>query len=111
SVPPQGGRKHPQQEFLQVDTTNILFVCGGAFNGLEKIISARGRSASIGFGANVMAPEDRGTGEIFREVEPEDLLKYGLIPEFVGRLPRRHARGSGRAVPEAHSHPAQERAG
>src|SRR3982074_1686804 len=87
SVPPQGGRKHPQQEFLQVDTTNILFVCGGAFNGLEKIISARGRSSSIGFGAQVTAPEDRGTGEIFREVEPEDLLKYGLIPEFVGRLP------------------------
>src|SRR5216110_4119837 len=87
SVPPQGGRKHPQQEFLQVDTTDILFVCGGAFNGLEKIISARGRSASIGFSAKVIAPEDRGTGEIFREVEPEDLLKYGLIPEFVGRLP------------------------
>src|SRR5947208_2187201 len=87
SVPPQGGRKHPQQEFLQVDTTNILFVCGGAFGGLEKIISARGRSASIGFGAKVIAPEDRRTGEIFREVEPEDLLKYGLIPEFVGRLP------------------------
>ena len=70
-----------------VDTTNILFVCGGAFGGLEKIISARGRSASIGFGARVIAPEDRRTGEIFREVEPEDLLKYGLIPEFVGRLP------------------------
>ena len=87
SVPPQGGRKHPQQEFLQVDTTNILFVCGGAFNGLEKIISARGRSSSIGFGANVITPEDRGTGEILREVEPADLLKYGLIPEFVGRLP------------------------
>ena len=87
SVPPQGGRKHPQQEFLQVNTTNILFVCGGAFTGLEKIISARGRSASIGFGANVIAPEDRGIGEIFREVAPEDLLKYGLIPEFVGRLP------------------------
>src|SRR5207253_2499544 len=87
SVPPQGGRKHPQQEFLQVDTTNILFVCGGAFGGLEKIISARGRSTSIGFGAKVIAPEDRRTGEIFREVEPEDLLKYGLIPEFVGRLP------------------------
>jgi ATP-dependent Clp protease ATP-binding subunit ClpX len=87
SVPPQGGRKHPQQEFLQVDTTNILFVCGGAFTGLEKIISARGRSASIGFGAKVIAPEDRGIGEIFREVAPEDLLKYGLIPEFVGRLP------------------------
>ena len=87
SVPPQGGRKHPQQEFLQVDTTNILFVCGGAFSGLEKIISARGRSTSIGFSAKVIAPEDRKQGEIFREVEPEDLLKYGLIPEFVGRLP------------------------
>src|SRR6266700_668168 len=87
SVPPQGGRKHPQQDFLQVDTTNILFICGGAFVGLEKIISARSRSSSIGFGAQVIAPEDRGTGEIFREVVPEDLLKYGLIPEFVGRLP------------------------
>src|SRR5213082_1903269 len=87
SVPPQGGRKHPQQEFLQVDTTNILFVCGGAFAGLEKIISARGRATSIGFRAPVMAPEDRKAGEIFRDVEPEDLLKYGLIPEFVGRLP------------------------
>jgi len=87
SVPPQGGRKHPQQDFLQVDTTNILFVCGGAFTGLEKIISARSRSSSIGFGAQVIAQEDRGTGEIFREVAPEDLLKHGLIPEFVGRLP------------------------
>src|SRR2546427_6883177 len=87
SVPPLGGRKHPQQEFLQVDTTDILFVCGGAFSGLEKIISARGRAASIGFGAKVAGPDDRKTGEIFREVEPEDLLKYGLIPEFVGRLP------------------------
>ena len=87
SVPPQGGRKHPQQEFLQVDTTNILFICGGAFSGLEKIISARGKSTSIGFGAKVSAPEDRRAGEIFRQVEPEDLLKYGLIPEFVGRLP------------------------
>src|SRR5882724_2300075 len=87
SVPPQGGRKHPQQEFLQVDTTDILFICGGAFSGLEKIISARGRSTSIGFAAQVLAPEDRRTGEIFRHVEPEDLLKYGLIPEFVGRLP------------------------
>src|SRR5213596_1533532 len=87
SVPPQRGRKHPQQAFLQVDTTDILFVCGGAFNGLEKIISAHGRSASIGFSAKVLAPEDRKAGEIFREVEPEDLLKYGLIPEFVGRLP------------------------
>jgi ATP-dependent Clp protease ATP-binding subunit ClpX len=87
SVPPQGGRKHPHQEFLQVDTTDILFVCGGAFTGLEKIISARSRSSSIGFGAQVMVPEDRGTGKIFRDVAPEDLLKYGLIPEFVGRLP------------------------
>ena len=87
SVPPQGGRKHPQQEFLQVNTTSILFVCGSAFTGLEKIISARSRPGSIGFGAKVMAPEDRKQGEIFRDVEPEDLLKYGLIPEFVGRLP------------------------
>jgi ATP-dependent Clp protease ATP-binding subunit ClpX len=87
SVPPQGGRKHPQQEFLQVDTTNILFICGGAFSGLEKIIAARGRGTSIGFGADVRAPEDRQTGELLREVEPEDLLKFGLIPEFVGRLP------------------------
>ena len=87
SVPPQGGRKHPQQEFLQVDTTNILFICGGAFSGLEKIISARGKTASIGFGADVSAPEDRKTGEVLQEVEPEDLLKFGLIPEFVGRLP------------------------
>jgi ATP-dependent Clp protease ATP-binding subunit ClpX len=87
SVPPYGGRKHPHQEFLQVDTTDILFICGGAFSGLETIISARGRAASIGFGAKVAGPDDRKTGEIFREVEPEDLLKYGLIPEFVGRLP------------------------
>jgi ATP-dependent Clp protease ATP-binding subunit ClpX len=87
SVPPQGGRKHPQQEFLQVDTTNILFICGGAFSGLEKIISSRGKGTSIGFGASVEAPDDRRTGEIFRAVEPEDLLKFGLIPEFVGRLP------------------------
>ena len=87
SVPPQGGRKHPQQEFLQVDTTNILFICGGAFSGLEKIISDRGRKTSIGFSARVASPEDRKTGEVFRDVEPEDLLKFGLIPEFVGRLP------------------------
>ena len=87
SVPPQGGRKHPQQEFLQVDTTNILFICGGAFAGLDKIISSRGKGTSIGFGATVKAPDDRRTGAIFREVEPEDLLKFGLIPEFVGRLP------------------------
>jgi len=87
SVPPQGGRKHTQQEFLQVDTTNILFICGGAFSGLEKIISNRSRGSSIGFGADVRAPDDRRTGEVLREVEPEDLLKFGLIPEFVGRLP------------------------
>jgi ATP-dependent Clp protease ATP-binding subunit ClpX len=87
SVPPQGGRKHPQQEFLQVDTTNILFICGGAFAGLEKIIGARGKGTSIGFGADVRGPDERSTGEILREVEPEDLLKFGLIPEFVGRLP------------------------
>jgi ATP-dependent Clp protease ATP-binding subunit ClpX len=87
SVPPQGGRKHPQQEFLQVDTTNILFICGGAFAGLEKIISARGKGSSIGFGADVRSPDERKTGEVLKEVEPEDLLKFGLIPEFVGRLP------------------------
>ena len=87
SVPPQGGRKHPQQEFLQVDTTNILFICGGAFAGLERIIAARGRPRSMGFGAEVSGPDDRKTGELLREVEPDDLLKFGLIPEFVGRLP------------------------
>ena len=87
SVPPQGGRKHPQQEFLQVDTTNILFICGGAFSGLEKIITRRGQGSAIGFGADVRQPEDRQTGEILRGVEPEDLLRFGLIPEFVGRLP------------------------
>jgi ATP-dependent Clp protease ATP-binding subunit ClpX len=87
SVPPQGGRKHPQQEFLQVDTTNILFICGGAFAGLDKIISARTKGTSMGFGADVRAPEDRRMGEVLREIEPEDLLKFGLIPEFVGRLP------------------------
>jgi len=87
SVPPQGGRKHPQQEFLQVDTTNILFICGGAFAGLEKIIAQRQRGSSIGFGADVRGPEERQTGEVLRDVEPEDLLKFGLIPEFIGRLP------------------------
>lgn len=87
SVPPQGGRKHPQQEFLQVDTTNILFVCGGAFAGLEKIISSRGRKTSIGFGANIKAAEDRTLGEIYQTMESEDLIKFGLIPEFIGRLP------------------------
>ena len=87
SVPPQGGRKHPQQEFLQVDTTNILFICGGAFAGLEKIISRRGKGSSIGFSARVTGPDERRTGDILRGVEPEDLLKFGLIPEFIGRLP------------------------
>ncbi len=87
SVPPQGGRKHPQQEFLQVDTTNILFICGGAFAGLEKIISNRLEGKSIGFGAKVADPDDRRTGEVLQHVEPEDLLKFGLIPEFIGRLP------------------------
>ncbi|MCV2876554.1 ATP-dependent Clp protease ATP-binding subunit ClpX [Rhodobacteraceae bacterium XHP0102] len=87
SVPPQGGRKHPQQEFLQVDTTNILFICGGAFAGLEKIIAQRGKGSAIGFGADVKDNDSRGVGEMFTELEPEDLLKFGLIPEFVGRLP------------------------
>ncbi len=87
SVPPQGGRKHPQQEFLQVDTTNILFICGGAFAGLEKIIGQRSKGTSIGFGADVRGPDERRTGQVLREVEPEDLLKFGLIPEFIGRLP------------------------
>ncbi|ANT59572.1 MULTISPECIES: ATP-dependent Clp protease ATP-binding subunit ClpX [Roseobacteraceae] len=87
SVPPQGGRKHPQQEFLQVDTTNILFICGGAFAGLDRIIAQRGKGSAMGFGADVRDPEERGVGEVFKDLEPEDLLKFGLIPEFVGRLP------------------------
>ncbi len=87
SVPPQGGRKHPQQEFLQVDTTNILFICGGAFAGLDKIIAQRGKGSAMGFGAEVKDNDDRNVGEVFKDLEPEDLLKFGLIPEFVGRLP------------------------
>ncbi len=87
SVPPQGGRKHPQQEFLQVDTTNILFICGGAFAGLDKIISQRDKGTSIGFGADVKNTQDKKTGEWMKGLEPEDLLKFGLIPEFIGRLP------------------------
>jgi ATP-dependent Clp protease ATP-binding subunit ClpX len=87
SVPPQGGRKHPQQEFLQVDTTNILFICGGAFAGLERIINQRSKGTGLGFAADVRAQDDRRTGAILRELEPEDLLRFGLIPEFVGRLP------------------------
>ena len=87
SVPPQGGRKHPQQEFLQVDTTNILFICGGAFAGLDKIIDARGKGTSIGFGAKVKSYEDKSVSDIVKNLEPEDLIKYGLIPEFIGRMP------------------------
>ena len=87
SVPPQGGRKHPQQEFLQVDTTNILFVCGGAFAGLDKIIAKRGSDTSIGFGAKVKHFQDQPSGELIKNLEPEDLIKYGMIPEFVGRVP------------------------
>ena len=87
SVPPQGGRKHPQQEFLQVDTTNILFICGGAFAGLDKIIDSRGKGSSIGFGAKVKASKDLTLSEVLKTLEPEDLIKYGLIPEFIGRMP------------------------
>lgn len=88
SVPPQGGRKHPNQEFVQLDTTNILFICGGAFDGLEKVIRHRSEKGGIGFGAEVKSKEDvRAVGEVLREVEPEDLIKFGLIPEFIGRLP------------------------
>ena len=87
SVPPQGGRKHPHQEFLQIDTTNILFICGGAFDGLEKIIEARQDTKSIGFGAEVSEKEDRNVGEVLKEVMPEDFIKFGLIPEFIGRVP------------------------
>ncbi|MEM0990198.1 MAG: ATP-dependent Clp protease ATP-binding subunit ClpX [Pseudomonadota bacterium] len=87
SVPPQGGRKHPQQEFLQVDTTNILFICGGAFAGLDRIIAQRGKGSAMGFGADVKADDDRRVGDVLEDLEPEDLLKFGLIPEFVGRLP------------------------
>jgi len=87
SVPPQGGRKHPQQEFLQVDTTNILFICGGAFAGLDKVIAKRGSDTSIGFGANVKHFQDQSSGELIKNLEPEDLIKYGMIPEFVGRVP------------------------
>jgi ATP-dependent Clp protease ATP-binding subunit ClpX len=87
SVPPQGGRKHPQQEFLQVDTTNILFICGGAFAGLERIIGQRHQGTSIGFGADVRSPDERKAGEILRDVQPEDLMRFGMIPEFIGRLP------------------------
>ncbi|AWI53762.1 ATP-dependent Clp protease ATP-binding subunit ClpX [Aquabacterium olei] len=87
SVPPQGGRKHPNQDFLQIDTTNILFICGGAFDGLEKVIQNRSVKSGIGFGASVQSKEERKVGEVFREVEPEDIIKFGLIPELVGRLP------------------------
>ena len=87
SVPPQGGRKHPHQEFIQIDTTNILFICGGAFDGLEKIIEARQNTKSIGFGAEVAVQEERNVGEVLKDVMPEDFVKFGLIPEFIGRVP------------------------
>lgn len=87
SVPPQGGRKHPQQEFLQVNTTNILFICGGAFGGLEKIVSVRSKGTAMGFGATIREYDNKSTGQILKDLEPEDLLKFGLIPEFIGRLP------------------------
>ncbi len=87
SVPPQGGRKHPQQEFLQVNTTNILFICGGAFGGLEKIVSSRSKGTAMGFGATIREHDNKSTGQILKDLEPEDLLKFGLIPEFIGRLP------------------------
>ncbi len=87
AVPPQGGRKHPQQEFLQVDTSNILFICGGAFAGLDKVIAERGKGTNIGFGAEVKGPDERTAGQLFKELQPEDLHRYGLIPEFIGRLP------------------------
>jgi ATP-dependent Clp protease ATP-binding subunit ClpX len=87
SVPPQGGRKHPNQDFVQIDTTNILFICGGAFDGLEKVIRDRTEKTSIGFGAEVRSASDRKLSEVFQDVEPEDLIKFGLIPELVGRLP------------------------
>src|SRR6195952_3333166 len=87
SVPPQGGRKHPNQDFVQIDTTNILFICGGAFDGLEKVIRNRSEKSGIGFGAEVKSQSDRAVGDVLREVEPEDLIKFGLIPELVGRLP------------------------
>src|SRR5699024_5614985 len=87
SVPPQGGRKHPHQEFIQIDTTNILFICGGAFEGIEKIIEARKDTKAIGFGAEVAVKKERNVGEILKEVMPEDFIKYGLIPEFIGRVP------------------------
>ena len=87
SIPPQGGRKHPNQDFLQIDTTNILFICGGAFAGLEKVIEARTEASGIGFGATVRSKAQRSITEVFQEVEPEDLIKYGIIPELVGRMP------------------------
>ena len=87
SVPPQGGRKHPNQDFLQVDTTNILFICGGAFAGLEKVIESRTEASGIGFGAAVRSKKQRALTEVFKEVEPEDLIKFGLIPELIGRMP------------------------
>ena len=112
SVPPQGGRKHPQQEFLQVDTTNILFICGGAFAGLDKIISSRTQGTSMGFGANVRSVDERSTGQVLRDVEPEDLLKFGLIPGIHRPVADSgNAGGFGRTRADRDSYPAQKRAG
>jgi ATP-dependent Clp protease ATP-binding subunit ClpX len=112
SVPPQGGRKHPQQEFLQVDTTNILFICGGAFAGLDKIIAQRTQGSSMGFGSNPKGPDERGTGELLREVEPEDMLKFGLIPEFIGRSAGAgHPGRSAGTGADRNPDPSEERAG
>ena len=112
SVPPQGGRKHPHQEFIQIDTTNILFICGGAFAGLEKIIEARIGRKGVGFGADVRRLEEKDLGEVFSHVLPEDLLKYGLIPEFVGRLPViTYVHNLDRAGADRHPDEAEERAG
>ena len=110
NVPPQGGRKHPHQEFIQVDTTNILFICGGAFVGLDKIIEGRVGKSGMGFGAEIRAKSDRQLGDVLAQVQPEDLLKFGLIPEFVGRLPVvGDAPRPGRGGAVAHPRRAQER--
>ena len=111
SVPPQGGRKHPHQEFIQIDTTNILFICGGAFAGLDKIIESRIGRKGVGFGADVTSRDEKDIGELFATVLPEDLLKFGLIPEFVGPPAGHHPREQPRrGRPGRHPDPAEERA-